>query len=187
MKHWYQKPHPLISDYVRAVLVIDGSLEPDPSSPPLVTNGMAALFYRDGNLTLFGRSVPSECWHVGNHQKIAAYFFTPFAAPVMFNMDAKKLEVVELGSIDINAIDDLLIGKINPNCKIIKYATDQIMLDPSTEILPAIVKKLDINERTFQRIFKKYVGITASQYRRICQFQSTFTELRTQNFQSLTD
>jgi AraC-like DNA-binding protein len=61
------------------------------------------------------------------------------------------------------------------------------MLDPSTEILPAILQKLKINERTFQRIFKKYVGVTAVQYRRICQFELSFTQVRSKEFQSLTD
>lgn len=187
MKHWYQKPHPTISDYVRAVLVIDGSLDPDPSSPPLVTNGMSALFFKDGNLTLYGKSVPSECWHVDDNTKIVCYFFKPFSAPVIFNFDAKKTDVVDLGPMDPDTIDDLIISKLNPACEIIRYATDQIMLDPSPEILPSIIKKLEINERTFQRIFKKYVGVTASQYRRICQFQSTFTQLRSEEFQSLTD
>jgi AraC-like DNA-binding protein len=177
----------MISDYVRSVLFIDGSCDPDPSSPPLVTNGMATLFYKDGKLTLFGKSVPSERWNIDDGTKIIAYFFKPFAAPVIFNLDAKKLDVIVLGPIDANGIDDLLINKLNPNCEIIRYATDQIILDPSTEVLPRILKRLNINERTFQRIFKKYVGITASQYRRICQFQSTFTQLRTQDFQSLTD
>jgi len=187
MKHWYQKPHPMISDYVRSVLVIDGSAEPDPTSPPLVTNGMTTLFYKDGHLALFGKSMPSECWTIAEATKIVAYFFKPFTAPALFNIDAKKLDVVDLGVVDLNAIDDLLIKKLNRKCRIIRYATDQIMLDPSTDILPGIIQELKLNERTFQRIFKKYVGITASQYRRICQFQSTFTQLRLQNFQSLTD
>jgi AraC-like DNA-binding protein len=187
MKHWYQKPHPMVSEYVRSVLVIDGRSEPDPSSPPLVTNGMATLFYKDGSLTLFGQSVPNACWHVDDNTRIVAYFFKPFAAPAIFNLDAKKMDVVELGQIDADAIDELIISKLNPNCEIIRYATDQIMLDPSTVVLSEIIKNLNLNERTFQRIFKKYVGITAGQYRRICQFHSSFNQLRSQDFQSLTD
>ncbi|HEX8059658.1 MAG TPA: hypothetical protein VF473_01930, partial [Cyclobacteriaceae bacterium] len=178
MKHWYQKPHPSISDYVRSVLMIDGSDGPDPSSPPLVTSGMTALFYKNGSLTLFGTSVPDECWTFDDNTKIIAYFFKPFAAPPLFNLDAKKMDAVDLGTIDPNAIDDLLISKLNRNCEIIRYATDHIMLDPSTDILPKLLAELNLNERTFQRIFRKFVGITASQYRRICQFQSSFTQLR---------
>ena len=72
-------------------------------------------------------------------------------------------------------------------CEIIKYATDEIMCNPSTEILTTIQTELDLNERTFQRIFKKYVGITPNQYRRICQFQVSFTQLRAKEFNKLTD
>ncbi|MEI9921992.1 MAG: helix-turn-helix domain-containing protein [Bacteroidota bacterium] len=187
MKHWYQKPHPLLSDYVRTVLVIEGYSEPDPMSPPLVTNGIAALFYKDGKLTLFGKSVPTDRWEIGEQTHIISYFFKPFVAAALFNLDAKKIDVVDLGTVDFNTIDDMLISKLNRNCEIIKYATDQIMLDPSTAILPGIIKKLKLSERTFQRIFKKYVGITAGQYRRICQFQSSFSQLRSNDFHSLTD
>ncbi|MEJ0034319.1 MAG: AraC family transcriptional regulator [Bacteroidota bacterium] len=147
---------------------------------------MAALFYKNGDLKLYGKNVPSECWKVKKSTEIIAYFFKPFVAPALFNVDAKT-EVVELGAIDKGNIDQLLIGKLNDNCKVIQYATDQIMLDPSPDILSAVIKHLKINERTFQRIFKKYVGITANQYRRICQFQSSFSQLRSNDFQSLTD
>ena len=185
----------MISDYVRTVLVIDGqhgtdgNSAPDPSSPPLVTNGMAALFYKDGDLKLFGKTVPSEYWKVNDNTHIVSYFFKPFSAAPMFGIDAKT-DVLELGPIDKNDIEKLLINKFQSNrrnCEIIRHATDEIMLDPSTETISSIVKNLDVTERTFQRIFKKYVGITAAHYRRICQFQSSFNQLRSQEFQSLTD
>jgi hypothetical protein len=46
MKYWYQKPHQLLSEYVRTVLILEGSSEPDPEKLPLFTNDMPALFYR---------------------------------------------------------------------------------------------------------------------------------------------
>lgn len=179
----------MISDYVRTVLVIEGYSDPDPSSPPLVTNGMAALFYKDGTLTLFGKNVPSDRWTVNDETNIIAYFFKPFSAAALFGVDA-KIDILDWGSIDKKGIDQLLINKLHVNrrnCEIIRCATDEIMLNPATDILSSIIKKLDLTERTFQRIFKKYVGITPGQYRRICQFQSSFNQLRTQEFQSLTD
>ena len=83
----------------------------------------------------------------------------------------------------IEVLDNLLIHQLQQNnkeCEIIKYATDEIMCDPGTEILSAILNKLDLNERTFQRIFKKYVGVTPNQYRRICQFQVSFDTIKRQ-------
>ena len=55
------------------------------------------------------------------------------------------------------------------------------------EILSVLLNKLNLTERTFQRIFKKYVGITPNQYRRICQFQISFAQLRSKKFDTLTD
>jgi AraC-like DNA-binding protein len=186
MKHWYQRPHAMLSSYVRTVLVIDGSSEPDAASPPLVTNGMAALFCKNNKVTLFGTSVPSEHWSVDEDTQIMAYFFWPFAAACIFNIDAKILAKapIELG--EPGDVEDFLIDKLKSNqrnCEIVKYSTDRMMIDPKADIL----SQLKLNERTFQRIFKKYVGITPAHYRRICQFELSFTQVRTKDFHSLTD
>jgi AraC-like DNA-binding protein len=61
------------------------------------------------------------------------------------------------------------------------------MSHPDTTILSTLLKRLDLNQRTFQRMFKKYVGVPPSQYRRICQFQLSFTQLRAKEFNTLTD
>ena len=51
------------------------------------------------------------------------------------------------------------------------------MYNSGTEILSELLEKFKLNERTFQRIFKKYVGVTPNQYRRICQFHISFAQL----------
>jgi AraC-like DNA-binding protein len=61
------------------------------------------------------------------------------------------------------------------------------MYNPGTEILSEMLRKLNLNERTFQRLFKKYVGVTPGHYRRICQFQVSFSQLRSNEFNKLTD
>ena len=222
MKYWYQKPHSLLSEYVRTVLILEGFSEPDADQLPLVTNGMPALFYKTekdqtGNenilqLTLFGKSTSPDFWSFNNNTTIIAYFFKPFALAGIFNIHAATLikSTVELSNWSphktnalrtqlvyaasttqkTEVLDHLLIHQLQENkkeCEIIKYATDQIMYNPGTEILSVILHKLKLNERTFQRIFKKYVGITPSQYRRICQFQVSFAQLRAKNFNKLTE
>jgi len=172
---------------------------------------------RSGNenvlqLTLFGRSTAADSWTVNDNATIIAYFFKPFALSTVFNIPAKKLiaDPVDLSiwnshktnalraqliyanstSQKIEVLDNLLIHQLQQNnkeCEIIKYATDEIMCNPGTEILSAILNKLDLNERTFQRTFKKYVGVTPNQYRRICQFQVSFEQLRGKGFNKLTD
>ena len=222
MKYWYQKPHQLLSEYVRTVLILEGFSQPATEQLPLVTNGMPALLCRtegdqSGNenvlqLTLFGRSTTAGSWTINDTTTIIAYFFKPFALSTIFNVPAKKLigDPVELSNWSphktnalrtqlsytgsttrkIEVLDNLLILQLqqhNKECEIIKYATDEIMCNPGTEILSTILNKLDLNERTFQRIFKKYVGVTPSQYRRICQFQVSFEQLRGKGFNKLTD
>ena len=222
MKYWYQKPHQLLSEYVRTVLVLEGFSQPATEQLPLVTNGMPALLCRtEGDqsgtenvlqLALFGRSATADSWTINDTTTIIAYFFKPFALSTVFNVPAKKLigDPVELSSWSphktnalrtqlsyaasttkkIEVLDHLLILQLQQNtkeCEIIKYATDEIMCNPGTEILSTILNKLGLNERTFQRTFKKYVGVTPNQYRRICQFQVSFEQLRGKGFNKLTD
>jgi AraC-like DNA-binding protein len=72
-------------------------------------------------------------------------------------------------------------------CEIIQYSTDKIMLSSGKEILAEMLKELNLTERTFQRMFKKYVGVTPGQYRRICQFKLSFDQLRNGQFDNLGD
>jgi len=163
-------------------------------------------------LTLFGKSTSPDCWTFNAQTTIIAYFFYPFALATVFDISAAQLLKTQVDLCTwsphkinalrtqliyakstiqkVEAIDNLLIQQLQQNkreCEIIKYATDEMMCNPDTEILSAIRNKLMLNTRTFQRIFKKYVGITPGHYRRICQFQVSFSQLRSKEFNTLTD
>ena len=223
MKYWYQKPHQLLSEYLRTVLILEGFSESHTASLPLFTNGMPALLCRTEKsqtenenieqLTLFGKSIPQDCWEIKSNTTIIAYFFKPFALASIFNIPAAKLietpidlcnwsphktnalrtQLIYAGPTlrKIEVLDNLLIHQLQQHkkeCEIIKYATDQIMCNAgTTEILSVTLKQLNLSTRTFQRIFKKYVGVTPNQYRRICQFQFSFAQLRAKQFNKLTD
>lgn len=171
----------------------------------------------DGSVTindfiLFGKSTTSECWETDEATTIIGYFFKPFAMAALFNIPAKKLaeEPIDLRTWNahkINALrtqmayatttadkvailESFLMDQYRAHereCEIIRYATDQIMINSGTEILSDVITSLRLNERTFQRMFKKYVGVTPNQYRRICQFQLSFSQVRSEEFQTLTD
>lgn len=222
MKYWYQRPHPSLSKYVRTVLILEGFSEPEADAVPLFANGMPALFCKTekdtaGNenvrqVTLFGKSVPQECWTITAQTTIIAYFFKPFALAALFSTPADVLakNPVDLESWDplknnalkaqltyaistsrkSEVLDHLLVHQLEQNnkeCELIQYATDQIMYNSGTEVLADILKTLHINKRTFQRVFKKYVGVSPNHYRRICQFQFVFAQLRSGKFDTLTD
>jgi AraC-like DNA-binding protein len=61
------------------------------------------------------------------------------------------------------------------------------MQNSNADILSELLQKLNLTERTFQRIFKKYVGVTAIEYRRICQHYFAFAQLRGGHFVKMTD
>lgn len=163
-------------------------------------------------LTLLGTSLPPHYWSVNEQTTIIAYFFKPFALASLFNIDAKSLKESEVDLFNLNPhkfnalktqlvyanstsrkieiLDNLLIHQLQLNknvCEIIQYATNQIMLNSGQEVLAEILEELKLTERTFQRIFKKFVGITPTQYRRICQFQLSFGQVKSKQFSKLSE
>lgn len=221
MQYRYQKPHQLLSEYVRTVLIVEGIAGPD-NKLPLFTNGMPAVLCGTAatrgetinvkQLTLYGKSTPADIWDLKKGETIIAYFFKPFVLASLFNVSAAAIvkEPLELTKWDahktnalktqlayakktadkVNVLDGLLLHQLEQQqkeCEIIRRSTDRIMTDFGKEVLSDIQDELKLNERTFQRIFKKFVGITPSQYRRICQFKLSFEKLRDGNFEKLTE
>jgi AraC-like DNA-binding protein len=222
MHYRYQRPHQLLRDYVRTVLVAEGSAKDEANKLPLFTNGMPALLCRSRKnpsagrritmLSLFGKSAPSDGWALKKGETIIAYFFKPFALASIFNLEAVGLAAVPIDlstwnaqkTIALNiqllhcetttqkreALENLLLQELQQQlrtCEIIRYSTDRIMIDPGTQVLSEILKELGLNERTFQRMFKKFVGVTPGQYRRICQFKLSFDQVRDRRFHNLSD
>lgn len=221
MHYHYQKPHPLLSEDVRTVLILDVG-EPDDGKVPLFTNSMPALYCRTAKgptgiertlqLTLFGKSTSGDNWEAKPNETAIAFFFKPFALASMFNVSAVDLmkAPMDLDTWDVHktnalktqlayagtarqkveALESLLIHQAQEQktiCEIIRKATEKLMQSSGKAILSELLVDLKLNERTFQRMFKKYVGITPGLFRRICQFQLSFTQVRTGEFDHLTD
>lgn len=207
MNYNYHKVHPDLTEYVRTVLVFDNNNES--SDLPLFTNGMSALICKkDDHTTLFGQSVPDAEWK----DTSVAFFFKPFALATIFKLSAKELKEkpVELNLWNaqkamalniplyhaksteekVDILFHFILTQIESNkreCEIIRYATDTIMHNSNTDVLSQLLEKLSLTERTFQRIFKKYIGITPNEYRRICQHYFAFSQLKGGHYDKLTD
>lgn len=209
MNYQYHNTDLELTDYIRTVLTFDNNPDSESSELPLFTNGMPILLCKtDNRITLFGQSVPDEEWKETN----IAFFFKPFALATIFKLSAQDIKEkhIELNlwnaqksmalniqlyhSKSIQEKVDILSHfiftqiKINQrDCEIIRYATDSIMQNSNADILSQLFQELNLTERTFQRIFKKYVGVTANEYRRICQHYFAFSQLKGRHFEKLTD
>ncbi len=205
----YHNPDPKLVDYIRTVLVFNNSSESVSSDLPLFTNGMSALLYKaDNRITLFGQSVPVE----ELDETTIAFFFKPFALATIFKVSAQDLKEkpVDLNLWNaqkamalniqlyhskstqekVEILSHFIFTQIESNkrdCEMIRYSTDTIMHNSNTDVLSQLLENLHLSERTFQRIFKKYVGITANEYRRICQHYFAFSHLKSGHFEKLTD
>lgn len=91
----------------------------------------------------------------------------------------------------IATITRYLIAVSRGNCanpdNIVHYALEHIIASNGLTSLPELRKRLHITERTFERKFEHYVGISPRQFSRICQFKSTINQLDKQNFNKLSD
>jgi AraC-like DNA-binding protein len=216
MKYSYHKPHLLLQKYVQSILVLEESKDDSPSDLPLFTNGMPALLceIKEGTneFTLFGESIPSEKWEINPNTLLIAFFFKPFSLTTIFRLSAKalkekpvvlnlwnsqktialNLQLCYCKSTDekIEILNHFVLSEFQSNqrdCELIKFATDLILENPNGDVFVNILQELNLTERTFQRIFKKYMGITANQYRRICQFHFSFFQLKGNYFNHLSD
>ncbi|HEY4289207.1 MAG TPA: AraC family transcriptional regulator [Puia sp.] len=205
-----------MKDSIQTILILDSADPPEPEDLPIFTNGMPAFLctYQntENHLTLFGKAVPTERWAEWGNATLIAFFFKPFAIGPVFKLPAQQLknEGVELNRWNpqkamaltvqltyaqstaekMEVLHRFVLSQVTANqreCSIIGYATDKILENPEADVLAQILQEVNLTERTFQRIFKKYLGITASEYRRICQFQLAFYQLKSGQFDKLTD
>lgn len=222
MKYAYEVPAPLLTDYVRTVLVVD--ILADEANPqlPLVIAGMPAVIVQicpDGNdgtgltsITLFGSAVPTGFAFDPDCTIAIVYFFNAFVVPCLFDLPAriiakgpvdlfawnprqtaklfKAMHTVRVPSQAREVMDKFLESRLELTghlCESIRITTDRMILDPGAEMLNTLPDAVHMTRRSFQRMFKRYVGITANEYRRICQFQQSFQQVRSRQFERLSD
>jgi AraC-like DNA-binding protein len=133
-------------------------------------------------------------------------YFQPNALKSIFGIDANELTNQHIGIdelIKTNITEQLssttssihrielltsflirLTEQKNTENKKIGFATAQLQKGVS---LPYILKELNISERSLERYFKQYIGISPNLYSRINRFQSALENIRQNQFSKLTD
>lgn len=166
---------------------------------------------KDVLITLYGSPVPSDCQFSADHPVTILYFFKPFSMPALFSIEASRIARGPVAAdwrkplyrilkdqllsaraplSIITTLDNFFLKQLQrqrPVCEAIKFATDEIMIHPDADTLSQLPGRLHITQRTFQRLFRKYVGVSATEYRRICQFRQSFQQVRSRRFDKLSD
>ncbi|MEM9983080.1 MAG: helix-turn-helix transcriptional regulator, partial [Bacteroidota bacterium] len=83
-------------------------------------------------------------------------------------------------------IDQLAHIRTKPD-QDLAYALQTIVQQAGRVSLKALQQELRISERTFERKFKSYVGVSPKLFTRICRFQSSLKQLRAGKYQKLSD
>jgi AraC-like DNA-binding protein len=68
-----------------------------------------------------------------------------------------------------------------------EYAMAQILQSKGAVSLKEVQRYLQLSERSMERRFKEYIGISPKLFSRICRFQASLINLRNNNFDKLTD
>ncbi len=95
-----------------------------------------------------------------------------------------------LGNDDINKLEFFLLDQLVANNELEQIEPSLNILQNNIEDLPItiIANQLGYNLKTFQRHFKKYVGCSPIEYRRICRFRnSVLNKLNNNELKNLTD
>ena len=164
------------------------------------------------NLTLFGQTVFPETLTLDDNFTLIAYFFKSFPLFALFGLSAQELtdRPIDLNLLEsskrLNLQEQLLnaqstkdmmnllnhyiftlIKKVKVETQRIQFATSKLADNPCEETLKKIQDELYVTERTFQRMFKKHIGIPPDKFRRISQFSAALWQLQYNRFKNLSD
>ena len=91
----------------------------------------------------------------------------------------------------IQLLADYLSVQSESNSRIrdapMQYALSQILHSKGSLPLKTLQGTLQMTERSFERKFKQWVGISPKLFARICRFQASLTQLRNNDYQKLSD
>lgn len=90
----------------------------------------------------------------------------------------------------ITLLSDFLVAELKKRKsenKEMDHALEFILLAKGAISVKSLCEKLYLTERTFERRFKEYVGITPKLFSRICRFQSSLKQFQGKDYQRFSD
>lgn len=101
-----------------------------------------------------------------------------------------QLSGIEAPRERINLLTDFLVAELKkrkPEHKDMDHALELILNSKGGISVKSLCEKLYLTERTFERRFKEYVGISPKLFSRICRFQSSLRQFQGKNYQCFSD
>lgn len=165
-----------------------------------------------GHITLFGQTINPGALTIDDDFTLVAYFFKPHSLVSLFNVAGKELsdthvdlnllkpchsgdvqeKLLNCISADgmISILDNYIVKLIHKKRKDssrIDVATTFIRKNVASDCLKSVQDHLYVTEKTLQRMFESYVGISPRLYKRICRFSAAFQQLNLRKFLKLSD
>ena len=163
---------------------------------------------RSDNLVLYGQNTQPIQLHTVGQITLIAFFLHPYMLQPLFGYQAAEFtdQAVDLSYTEparclslkeqlLNAATlserlQLMTSYIltltsrvqSSRDERIAFATTRIQAAGGTSLLMDLQQQLYVTERTLQRLFLQYIGLTPKQYSRICQFHAALQQLTRNNF-----
>jgi AraC-like DNA-binding protein len=165
------------------------------------------------SLMLYGQIIKPLALYTPDRLTIISYFLHPYMVKAVFGFQATEITDtgIDLSNLKpakeknlkeqlgnetslekrLQLLNNFILQLYNQAyadtpCGII-YASQMILKNKGLISLPGLQKELQITERTFQRMFESYIGISPRMYSRICRFQAAFRQLNENQFSHLSD
>lgn len=175
------------------------------------------IYYQNNKLLpglfLYGQSTTHAALRLkGKFSTIGIHFY-PHALKSVFGFDANELTdtCLDLNTMaerqgynlseqlsacssvadKIEVLSSYLFFLVRKNSTLVdsrmNYALSQIIQSQGKIALKELQESLRLSERSIERKFKQYVGLSPKLFARICQFQASISQLRHNNYDRLSD
>ena len=164
-------------------------------------------------LVLYGQNVQPFLLQASGHLYVMAYFLHPYLLKYFFGFNAKEIKdlYIDLSTMRpargmnlkerlanavgtharLQLMDDyirkLTMAQYENDNKAIVWPINEIQKSKGLVSLPSLQSELCVTERTFQRLFESYIGVSPRLYSKICQFNAAFAQFSKGQYDKLSD